>query len=149
MNDEAKAEDLGPVVVQSGAFAGWSTWGEGSDPYETYIGPFYFRVEDGTVRCAFEPRPNHLNNSRAIHGGALMSFADFSLFAIAHNALRGARAVTLTCNSEFIGAGALDAVVEASGELLRETRSLVFVRGLVTQAGRPLLAFSGTLKKIA
>jgi acyl-coenzyme A thioesterase PaaI-like protein len=39
-------------------------------------------------------------------------------------------------------------LVAAHGEVLRETRSLIFVRGLITQASRPILAFSGTLKKI-
>jgi acyl-coenzyme A thioesterase PaaI-like protein len=78
-----------------------------------------------------------------------MSFADFSLFAFAHNALRGQKAVTLTCNSEFLAAGGLEGWVEAEGEVLRQTRSLVFVRGLIRQQTRPLLAFSGTLKKIA
>lgn len=137
-----------PTILADGAFQGWTTWGEGADPFETAIGPLCFRVDDGRVRCAFEPRREHLNGSGAIHGGALMSFADFALFAIAHNALQGAKAVTLTCNCEFIAAGGLGGAVEASGDLLRETRSLVFARGLVTQAGRPLLAFSGTLKKI-
>jgi uncharacterized protein (TIGR00369 family) len=137
-----------PVDVPDGPFKGWRTWGLGADPFETVIGPFYFRTDAGKVRCAFQPRREHLNGSGAIHGGALMSFADFSLFAIAHNELRGAHAVTLTCNSEFISAGGLSGPVEAEGEVLRETRSLLFVRGLVTQASRPLLAFSGTLKKI-
>ena len=54
------------------------------------IGPFCFRVDDGRARCAFQPRREHLNGGGTIHGGALMSFADFSLFAIAHNALAGA-----------------------------------------------------------
>ena len=90
-----------------------------------------------------------MNGGGAIHGGCLMSFADFSLFAIAHNALRDTHAVTMTFNSEFIGAGALDGWVEARGEIIRDTRSVVFVRGIVTQAERPLLSFSGTLKKIA
>ncbi|MEZ6022283.1 MAG: PaaI family thioesterase [Hyphomonadaceae bacterium] len=143
------ATNQGPTVLESGPFAGWTTWSKGADPYETVIGPFCFRVEDGRARCAFQPRHDHLNGGGTIHGGLLMSFADFSLFAIAHNALHNTKAVTLTCNSEFIGAGGLDGVVEAEGEVLRETRSLVFVRGLVTQVSRPLLAFSGTLKKIS
>ncbi len=139
-----------PLVLREGPFAGWTTWSNGADPYESAIGPFCFRVgEDDGAECAFEPKPHHLNGGGTIHGGALMSFADFALFAIAHNALRDAKAVTLTCNSEFIGAGKLGDIVEARGEVLRETRSLLFVRGLVTQASRPLLAFSGTLKKIA
>jgi acyl-coenzyme A thioesterase PaaI-like protein len=139
----------GPTVLTEGVFAGWRTWSTGADPYETAIGPFCLKREGERVRCAFEPRRDHLNGGGAIHGGLLMSFADFSLFAIAEDALAGGRAVTLTCNSEFIGAGALGAVVEAEGDVLRATRSLVFVRGLITQEARLLLAFSGTLKKIS
>ncbi len=138
-----------PVVLTEGPFAGWTTWGAGADPFETAIGPFCFRDTDGEILSAFQPRREHLNGGGAIHGGALMSFADFSLFSIAHNALAGAKAVTLTCNCEFLSAGGLDAIVTAQGEVLRETRSLLFVRGIVTQSNRPLLAFSGTLKKIA
>ena len=137
----------GGVTLTEGPFAGWTTWSGGSDPYETLIGPFYFRQEHGQARCVFEPKRHHLNGGDAIHG-CLMSFADFSLFAIAHNALRDSRAVTMTFNSEFIGAGGLDGWVEARGEVVRDTRSVVFVRGIVTQAERPLLSFSGTLKKI-
>lgn len=144
------AEPYGkPTVLSEGPFAGWTTWGGGADPFETHIGPLCFKVEtDGRVRTGFRPLRHHLNGGGAIHGGALMSFADFSLFAIAHNALQGAHAVTLTCNSEFIGAGDLNGIVEGTGEVLRNARSVVFVRGVITQASRPLLAFSGTLKKI-
>ena len=138
-----------PVLITEGPFKGWSTWSEGGDPYETVLGPFCYRLDDdGKARCAFQPRRDHLNGGGTIHGGALMSFADFALFCIAHNALRDTRAVTLTCNSEFLKAGDLNGWVEAEGEVLRVTRSLVFVRGLVTQLSHPLLAFSGTLKKI-
>jgi acyl-coenzyme A thioesterase PaaI-like protein len=138
----------GPILLTEGPFAGWNTWGAGADPYETAIGPFCFKVERGRAICAFQPRREHLNGGGSVHGGALMSFADFALFSIAHKALEGVRAVTLTCNCEFLSAGGLNGVIQAEGDLLRETRSLVFVRGLVTQASRPLLAFSGTLKKI-
>ena len=138
----------GAVALKDGPFAGWMTWGAGSDPFETANGPFCFRIDDGAVRCAFQPRREHLNGGGAVHGGALMSFADFSLFAIAYTALGDATTVTLTFSSEFIGAGTLDGIIESRGEVLRQTRSIVFVRGLVTQVSRPLLAFSGTLKKI-
>lgn len=137
-----------PALLTEGKFAGWLTWGQGNDPYETAIGPFCFKVEGERVRCGFEPRREHLNGGGTIHGGALMSFADFAFFAIAHNALAGAQAVTVTCNSEFLGPGRLGEIVEAEGQVLRAARSLIFVRGIITQGARPLLAFSGTLKKI-
>lgn len=138
----------GPVLLTTGPFAGWATWSNGGDPFETEIGPFCFRTEGERVQCAFSPRPSHLNGGGTVHGGVLMSFADFAMFCIAHRALNGSKAVTLTCNSEFLKAGGLDAIIEAEGEVLRATRTLIFVRGLVTQLSRPLLAFSGTLKKI-
>ncbi len=150
MSDEAGGENTfqGPVVLTDGPFAGWSTWSHGADPFETAIGPFCFKLDGDRAISAFLPRREHLNGGGTIHGGALMSFADFSLFSIAHAALRDTKAVTLTCNSEFLAGGALDGLVESTGEVLRETRSLIFVRGIITQLDRPLLAFSGTLKKI-
>lgn len=142
------SEITGPTILTDGPFAGWSTWSHGADPFETAIGPFCYRGKADSVVAAFLPRREHLNGGGAVHGGALMSFADFSLFAIANNVLRGAHAVTLTCNCEFISAAQAGEIVEARGEVLRETRTLVFVRGVAAQAGRSVLAFSGTLKKM-
>ena len=149
MNDDAASVQHGPILVTEGPFAGWMTWSRGADPYETLLGPFCFKLEDEHVRSAFEPKTHHLNGGATLHGGALMSFADFSLFSIAHKALSDdVRAVTLSCNCEFLSAGDLDGWIEAEGEVLRETRSIIFVRGLITQRDRPVLAFSGALKKI-
>lgn len=150
MNDVAGGENTfqGPEVLTEGPFAGWSTWSAGADPYETAIGPFCFKLDGERAVSAFQPRRDHLNGGGTIHGGALMSFADFSLFSIAHAAVKDVKAVTLTCNSEFLAGGVPDELVQSTGEVLRETRSLIFVRGIITQLDRPLLAFSGTLKKI-
>lgn len=144
-----EANVTGPTLLPDGPFAGWTTWSNGADPYETFIGPFAFKDADGLVRAAFLPRAEHLNGGGAVHGGALMSFADFALFAIAHKNLAGGHAVTLTCNCEFLGAGNLGEPIEAEGDVLRETGTFVFVRGIARQRERPILAFSGTLKKIS
>ncbi len=138
----------GAVTLHEGTFAGWATWGDGRDPYETYLGPFCYRKEGDKIRCAFEPRREHLNGGGAIHGGALMSFADFCLFAIADEALQGQPAVTLTFNSEFVSAGDLDGWIEGEGVVVRQTRSVIFVQAQLRQKTRTLLAFSGVLKRI-
>lgn len=77
-----------------------------------------------------------------------MSFADFALFAIASKELENQMAVTLTFNSEFVGAGGLDGWVEAEGRVIKATRSYVFVQAVLVQQQKTLLAFSGTLKKL-
>jgi acyl-coenzyme A thioesterase 13 len=150
MQDQMSTEGYGaPVEVTEGPFKGWLTWGDGRDPFETLVGPLVFRTDaDGTSRAAFLPERKHLNGGGVIHGGALMSFADFALFGLAHQALDGAFAVTVTFNAEFVGAGAAGEIVEAHGRVVKQTKSLVFVQGLLEQGGQPILAFSGTLKKI-
>ncbi|MDZ4776893.1 MAG: PaaI family thioesterase [Alphaproteobacteria bacterium] len=150
MSDEKDQGSYGaPIELAEGPFKGWLTWGDGRDPFETLVGPLVFRSEpDGRSRAAFLPEQKHLNGGGVIHGGALMSFADFALFGLAHEALKGVFAVTVTFNAEFVGAGAPGAVVEAEGRVVKQTGSLVFVQGVLLQGGAPILAFSGTLKKI-
>jgi uncharacterized protein (TIGR00369 family) len=151
-NDSHKDSQGGygaPVELTEGPFKGWLTWGDGLDPFETHVGPLVFRTEPGgRARAAFMPERKHLNGGGVIHGGALMSFADFALFGLAHEALQGTHAVTVTFNAEFVGAGAAGKLVEAEGRVVKETRSLVFVQGVLSQGDAPILAFSGTLKKL-
>ena len=64
---------------------GW----DGHDPFEDHAGPFFFRKhEDGSVTCAFEAKPHHCNGGGFLHGGMLMTFADYSLFAIGSDVVR-------------------------------------------------------------
>ena len=127
--------------------AGYHLWGE-ADPFEDLIGPFYMKErDDGTHRTAFHAEHHHCNSSGALHGGLLMSFADFSLFAIAKSALSGP-CVTVGFNSEFVAAGETGQLIEASGEILRATGSLIFVRGTVFTGDKALMAFSGVLKRL-
>lgn len=138
-----------PTPVTEGPFAGWMTWGLGSDPFETLTGPYHMkRLDDGAGwLCGFLPGPQNCNGHGNIHGGALMTFADFCLFAHAHDDLAGP-CVTVQFESQFTGGAKPGAIIESRGEVTRSTRSLVFVRGLMSQEGRPVLAYSGLLKRI-
>jgi uncharacterized protein (TIGR00369 family) len=132
-------------VETSGEFAGWRTWTR--DNFETHNGPFYHRTEDdGRVRCAFRVEQKHLNGMYHVHGGALMTFADYCLFAIAAPVLESGVTVSLGC--EFIDAAREGELVEGEGEVIRAGGSMIFVRGLLTSAGRPLFTFSGTIKRV-
>jgi uncharacterized protein (TIGR00369 family) len=138
----------GPKLVGDGEWAGWWYWGEG-DPFEAQSGPFFFKEEDGgTIRCAFRAETKHMNGGGFMHGGCMMTFADFALFALAWRDLDGSHAVTVSLNSEFISSGAVGDLVEATGEVVKAGGSLIFLRGMLTTAGRPLMSFSGVIKKI-
>ncbi len=137
----------GPRKITEGEFAGWWTWG-GADPYEVLTGPFYSREIDGQPRCAFRAEPRHMNTFGAMHGGCMMTFADFALFSLSQRARGGAPGVTVNLSGDFLGPGYPGEWIEATGEVTRAGRSLTFVRGLLTADGRPMLSFSGVIKAV-
>ena len=135
------------TTMESGEFAGWRYWQ--GDPYETRTGPFYYRREDdGSYVSAFRAEPRHMNGGGSMHGGCLMTFADFALFAIATDELNGDHAVTLNLSGDFLGGIAPGALVEARGEVTRGGGKTIFVRGLVTGDGKPALSFTGIIRRL-
>ena len=135
------------VTETQGEWAGWS-WYPGGDPYEDLSGPFYFRMgDDGRPVCAFRVAEKHLNGGRFMHGGCMMTFADFCLFVIARDHLVDARAVTATFNGEFVGTAHEGDLVTCTGEVVKAGRSMVFVRGIIANGPEPMMSFSSVLKK--
>jgi acyl-coenzyme A thioesterase PaaI-like protein len=133
-------------VQSEGEFKGWRTWSR--DSFESHNGPFWHRMEDdGRIRCAFRVENKHLNGMRNVHGGAFMAFADYCLFAIAAPVLSGP-GVTVSFACEFLDAAREGELVEGSGEIMRAGGSLIFLRGLLKSAERPLFTFSGTIKRV-
>ena len=137
----------GTQVITEGEWAGWRTWGH--DPFESHNGPFVFREEeDGRVRCCFRAEEKHMNGAGFMHGGCLMTFADYALFCIATRELAGGGGVTLTMNSEFVSSGEKGELIEATGEVVKAGASVIFIRGQITAAERTLMTFSGVIKRV-
>lgn len=147
MTKHLEANERGTVLVTQGEFSGWRYWP--ADSYEVHAGPFYYQREgDGRVRTAFRAEQKHMNSQGAMHGGVFLTFADFSLFAIAWDELADGRGVTISMTSEFIGAGALGDLIEGHGEVVKATRSLIFLQGRITCEGRPLFTYSAIIKRL-
>ncbi|MEM6535669.1 MAG: PaaI family thioesterase [Pseudomonadota bacterium] len=136
---------MGLETVTQGEFAGWETWTDEPFEYEA-AGPFYKRVDEKGPVAAFRAQRKHMNMGGVVHGGCLMTFADYSLFALAVDDA-SAYGATIAFNAEFLDGAKEGELIEARGEVLRAGRSITFVRGLVTANGRPVLNFSGTIKK--
>jgi uncharacterized protein (TIGR00369 family) len=135
------------IPITEGEWAGWMHWP--SDNWEVNGGPFYFRQEaDGTARCAFRAQAKHMNGQGHMHGGALMTFADYSMFGIAAGALAETAAVTVSMTCDFISGANIGDLVEATGEIVRQGRTLIFQRGLITCDGRTVMTFSGVLMRV-
>lgn len=145
-SDIQNTADSQRILVTEGEWQGW--YYSTGDAFNAHVGPFYYREqEDGSRVCAMRVEPRHLNGGGMMHGGALMTFADYCLYVFGAT-LGNPHMVTLSLTSDFVGAVPPGALIECTGEVVRSTRSLVFVRGTITTGGETALSFSGILKKI-
>ena len=134
-------------AIVDGEWQGWSSWE--SDAFEQRAGPFYERIDEaGEAVSAFRAGHEHMNGGGFMHGGLLMTFADSALFTIARPAMEGSFGVTVNLSGDFLDSARVGEFVEARGDITRAARSIVFVRGLVTAEGRPVLSFTGIIKKV-
>ena len=145
--DQAVSFDDRLVLVGEGEFAGWSTWQ--SDAFEQRAGPFYERfAADGRGTCAFRAEPRHMNGGGFMHGGCLLTFADSAIFTFARDALGDHHGVTVNLSGDFLDSARVGEMIEANGEVTRAGHKTIFVRGLATADGRPILSFTAIIKKI-
>ena len=128
------------------AAAGWKRMRP--DGYPALIGPFWFRkdAEGHGFRYGFVAEARHLNLGGVVHGGMLMSFADDALGATVWEAVGRKPCTTVQLSTQFIAPVKLGEFVEGRGEVLRATRSVVFVRGLVTVGERSIVHADGVWK---
>jgi uncharacterized protein (TIGR00369 family) len=146
------AEDALPAFVfeEHPDHPGWILWQfRDATRYNAFLGEVLVRLEDGTARVRMTPERRHSNFGDNVHGGTLLGFIDVAFFAAmrAFGMLEAGPAVTLDLNTHFIGAGKVGEPLEARVELLRETRRLLFLRGLLVQETGVVCEFSGTIRK--
>lgn len=133
---------------------GWTRWRLRDDTrYNAFLGDIIVRLDDAApgrvARVRMMPERRHSNLGDNVHGGAMLGFIDVALFAATRSfgLLDAGRAVTLDLNTHFIAGGRVDEPLEARVELLRETRRLLFLRGLLVQDAGVVCEFSGTIRK--
>ena len=135
------------ITIDSGQWAGWKTWPR--DTWETNSGPFYCRKgEDGRIIARFVAEPRHMNGGGFMHGGCLLTFADFACFAFADDVAGDFSSVTVNLSGDFRSSAKIGDMMEATGEVTRAGNRLIYVRGLVTANGKPCLSFTSVISKV-
>ncbi|HKI74227.1 MAG TPA: PaaI family thioesterase [Pseudomonadales bacterium] len=127
--------------------AGFST-DEGFDPSEDHVGPFYYRRSEDGWQYAFRADSRHCNSSGIVHGGVLMTFADFALCMEATNHYDNEDCLTVNFNCDFVAAAEVGSVVEARARVTRKTGSMTFVRGEIFTGETVVMTFSSVVKRL-
>ncbi|MVT66097.1 hypothetical protein GPL21_13370 [Bradyrhizobium pachyrhizi] len=98
------------------------------------------------MRCAFRVEKRHLNGGGHVHGGCILAFVDYAVFAIAGLVL-DCPAVTVTLSGDILDAAREGDQIEATGEITRAGGSLIFIRGELKTGERLIFTFSATIKR--
>lgn len=151
MPRDMSSNDTAPIKgnfirVEDGPWQGWWKWA-GHDPFEDSTGPFFVKRDEGGIVTGFIPETKNLNGHGIVHGGSLMTFADFSLFMVAAQHGDEISGVTVTMNCEFVSGAQAGQMLTARGECVRAGGSLVFARGTILCGDEAVLSFSGTIKR--
>jgi uncharacterized protein (TIGR00369 family) len=117
-------------------------------PFVEHLGVQLLEKADGRARVRLDPRPEHLNSWKGVHGGVLLSMMDVVLSSAARALdpeCTGASTIELKVNFLAAARGA----VLAEGHATRAGRTLIFAEGeLVSAEGEILAKGNGTFKLV-
>ncbi len=119
------------------------------DGFISANGPLYTRRGERGLVMGFRVEPRHCNPMNICHGGMMATFCDMLLPMSGHRQakeLAGRFLPTISLQVDYLAPSPLGSWVQGEGQVLRVTRSLVFMQGLVTADGQNVARVSGTFK---
>jgi uncharacterized protein (TIGR00369 family) len=112
------------------------------------IGPLYRKLSETGPAFGLLAEDKHLNSAGIVHGGLLMALADHSIGHASVAATRHNGQVTVQLNTQFVSAARRGDFLVAKGQVVSETRSLVFVSGTICVGDQVVAQSSGVWKKL-
>jgi uncharacterized protein (TIGR00369 family) len=116
------------------------------DPFELFVGPVFERGDPPSRTFALPVDERHVNMRGIIHGGMLMTFADAAIGQAVWDFTDHAPSVTLNMQSQFLKPARAGDLIAVTPELIRKTRSLVFMRGDFKVGGETIFAATSVWK---
>ena len=119
------------------------------DGFVSTNGPLYLKKLERGILLGFRVEPRHCNPMGICHGGMISTFCDMLLPISAHylSADLARRFLsTISLQVDFLAPSPKGAWVQGEAQLLRATRSMVFMQGLVTADGQSVARVSGIFK---
>lgn len=121
------------------------------DTAEDRVGPFFSRFDELGIESRFRSSEVNANMFGQVHGGVLMTFADYTLcMAACCDPDTGDMTplVTVSMNSEFVSSAQAGDLICGQASITRRGGSLVFVRGELRVEDRIVMSCSAVLKLI-
>lgn len=115
--------------------------------FNVLMGPLFARVIDGRVRIGMRIGRRHINPHDTCHGGILASFADIQVYAAQFDPrLKNTLLPTMHLGIDFLAPVLLGDWMEADTDLLRVSKTAVFLQSVGRVDGKPVFRSSGIYK---
>lgn len=125
--------------------AGWEPVEAGG--FTGQAGPFFIRRRDGMRELGLPLAEQHRNNHMGtVHGGVFMTFADMALGCAVVDAVNGTPCATASLQTQFIAGARVGEFLTCRAEVIRATKQIVFVRGLLMVGERAVASAEGIWK---
>jgi acyl-coenzyme A thioesterase PaaI-like protein len=130
------------------AAAGWEPYGTDDDGFIGLVGPWWARKNGDSYRYAFMAQPKHHNRRGIVQGGMLMTFADRSMGMTCWYANERQPQATVQLDMHFVDAVQIGEFVEAKCQVVRRTRSLIFMSAELMVGARVVATANGVWKTL-
>jgi acyl-coenzyme A thioesterase PaaI-like protein len=120
------------------------------DGFIGLVGPFWERAApDKRVHHGFVAETRHINLIGVVQGGMLMTFADRAMGLAAWAAAGDQPCATVQFSMSFVTTARIGSFIEIVPRVIRATRSLIFMDGLLKSAGTELATAQGVWKVVS
>jgi len=128
------------------AAAGWEPYSD--EGFIGLVGPLWQRKAGDSYCYAFMAAPKHHNRRGGVQGGMLMTFADRSMGMTCWYANERQPQATVQLDVHFVDAVRISEFVEARCQVVRRTRSLIFMSGELMVGDRVVATAKGVWKTL-
>ena len=112
-----------------------------------YLGGLELKqISDTQYEFIVEVKEMHLNTGKIAHGGFLSTIADTGMGTAAHKVAGDRRCVTINLDMKFISAGQLGDKLKGNVNILKKTKTLVFINCEISNDKDIVVSASGTWK---
>lgn len=107
--------------------AGWEAFDHSE--FLSLVGPVWRRVRDGRTAYGLLVETKHGNRNGVAHGGVITTMLDMALGRTSSAAQGGRPQATISLDVQFLGPVRIGDFAEIEAVIVRQTRSLLFLRG--------------------
>lgn len=137
--------DLAPTTTAfDPAAEGWTTMPDHG--FIELVGPVWHKREPEGLAYGFLAEARHLNRGGIVHGGMLMTFADQAIGFASMDAVPEGRRATIQLDTHFVAAVREGDFVVARSQVVRRTRSVMFMATTLTVGESVVATASGIWK---